>query len=485
MFGAWGKSNNMIRYVSFAAVLTVILVLVLGRCQQDTTASIEAMNATYQAVTAISQVKQQINMHYYDHQALPSSNAELRQPEADQFSRRAPLLKRIEVLPEGVLFVQFSAENKGVPVEVVYTPSLDGRYRLTWECRSYNLTQPLRQSLLEHCSDADRPFDRDHLARQEALAQSTDNYLDQITAEQREKDTPKAESFDCTPFQEAANDFLHITAEHVEYWTLEPLQRSFHFPRPTGSHATAFRAVNGYAYLYQGDRLAQFSADHPDGELSKVNLLQPHRFRRQQELLLADSGVGITRIDLCKPTPAVKDTYLLQLGAYNQIQDFILDNGLVYLTAQEANRGNSNSALQLVSLRSNRPLGFLKLEGSSRGIVVEGRIAYVANGTRGIAIVDVFDPTIPRLLRQVATMDFASDLVLKGQYLLVADRLAGLRVYQLVGDSIVEVQSIPTEAAAIQLTPLSDQYIGVSFKNGTTALYQWQDNKVVPVALNY
>ena len=116
---------------------------------------------------------------------------------------------------------------------------------------------------------------------------------------------------------------------------------------------------------------------------------------------------------------------------------------------------------------------------------MEGRIAYVANGTRGIAIIDVFDPTIPRLLRQVATMDFASDMLLKGQYLLVADRLAGLRVYQLVGDSIVEVQSIPTEAAAIQLTSLSDQYIGVSFKNGTTALYQWPDNKVVPVALNY
>ncbi|MBA55435.1 MAG: hypothetical protein CMK89_13350 [Pseudomonadales bacterium] len=474
----------MIRYVSSAVILTVIMVVLLGRCQFGS-ASIEAMSAAYNAVSSISHVKQQISMYYYDNQTLPASNIELRQPEPEQFGRRAPLLKRIEVLPGGILFAQFTAENKGIPVELVFTPSEDGKYRLNWECRSYNLTQALREALVENCSDSESPFDREYFARQEQLARSTDTYLEQVTAAQREKDTPPIETIDCAPFQEARNDFLHITADRVEYWSLKAApQRQYSFPRPDSSLSTANRAVNGAAYLYLGDRLTRFDADHPAGQPSQVNLLQPHRIRRQQEILLADSGVGITRIDLCKPLPVIKDTYLLELGAYNQIQDFILDNGLIYLTAQETHRTQSNSALQLVSLRSNRPLGFLRLEGNSRGIAVAGRIAYVANGAQGIAVVDVFDPTIPRLLKRFSTMDFASDLIMKGEHLLVADRLAGLRVYRVAEESITEIQSLPTEAAAIQLQPLTDNYIGVSFKNGTTALYQWLNNKVVPVALS-
>ena len=473
----------MIRFVSSAVILTIIAVVLLGRCHYDN-ASVNAMASAYSAAASVSHVKQQIATYYYDHQKLPDSNVELRQPEPEQFGRRAALLKRVEVLPGGILYAQFTAENKGVPVEVVYTPSRDGKYRLTWECASYNVTQGIREALMDNCADMASPFDRESLARQQAISRSADSYLEQVTAAQREKEVPKPKTVDCTPFQQAANDFLHITAEKVGYWRLEPTPKPlFSFPRPDDSPATAYRALNGNAYLYFNNRLTQFNEDHPEGQPSRVNLLQPHRLHREKSMLLADSGVGITRIDLCQSLPKVKDTYLLELGAYNQIQDFLIDNGLVYLTALEGNRAQTHSALQLVSLRSNRPLGFLKLEGISRGIAVSGRIAYVANGAHGISIVDVFDPSIPRLLKRVSTMDFASDLLLKDDYLVVADRLAGLKVYKQVDDSIVETQSIPTDAAAIQLQALSDRYIGVSFKNGSSALYQWQNNKVIPVEL--
>ncbi len=474
----------MLRYISSAVILTILMVIFLGRCHYSNM-TVGVMGPAYDAASSIGYVKQQIDRYYYDHQKLPTSNAELRQPAPTQFSRRSPLLKAVEVLPGGILFARFTAENKGRNVELVYTPSRDGKYRLNWTCTSYNLTQPLRDALADSCSDSDTPFDRERFAREEALARSADEYLEQVTSTQRQKTAPEPETFDCGALEESADDFLQISADTVTYWSLKSTPKArFSFPRPDDSRATTHWALNGHGYLYHGNRLALFDAQTPAGKPSRVNLLQPNRFRRQGDLLLADSGVGITRIDLCQPVPQVKDTYLMELGAYNQIQDFTLHNGLAYLTALEANRARSGSALQIVSLRSNRPLGFLKLEGKSRGIALSGRTAYVANGARGISIVDVFDPTIPRLLQRVSTMDFASDLMVRGDYLLVADRLAGLRLYQRVGDTVVEIQSVSTEEAAIQLRALSDDYIGVSFKDGSSGLYRWQNNKVSPVALN-
>ncbi|RLU00680.1 hypothetical protein [Ketobacter sp.] len=474
----------MLRFVSSAVILTVLLVVFVGRCHYNTV-SVGALGSVYDAVSTVAHVKQLIDRYYYDHQQLPGSNLELRQPDPLQFGRRAALLKQVEVLPGGILYAVFTAENKERNVELVFTPETDGKYRLKWQCTSYNLTEALREALLTPCADSDAPFDREHFARQEAIARSADTYLEQVTAAQRQITPTQVETVDCSPLQTAADDFLHITADQLSYWTLSPQpELQYQLPRPEGSPATAYWAVRGKLYLYQGSRLAQFDADRPAGISSRVNLLQPHRFRRQGELLLADSGIGITRIDLCPPQPKIRDNYLLELGAYNQIRDFILDNGLVYLTAQEAQRTDASAALQVVSLRSNRPLGFLKLEGQGGGIALSGRRAFVANGSHGIALVDVFDPTIPRLLKRVATMDFASDLLLHEQHLLVADRLAGLRVYRLTEDSLVETQVLTTDGAAIQLQEFDHSYVGVRFKDGTSALYQWQDNKVTPVALH-
>lgn len=475
----------MVRYVSSALILTVVLVVLLGRCHYSNM-TVGMMGPAHNAVARIGDLKHAIDMHYYDHHQLPDSNLELRKPEPDQYGKQAALLQRLEVLPGGILYAQFAAENKGIPVELVYTPSTAGRHRLNWTCSSYNLTQALRDALWEPCGDAAAAFDREQALRPQELAQSADDYLQRVTAIQREKisNTPR-EPMDCSALQQAGNDFLHITARRIEYWSLQDdRQRRFALDRPQDNSSPAHWALNGNAYLYRNNRLQVFNADHPAGLLTPIHLLQPYRIRRDGSLLLANTGVGVTRIDLCRPEPAIKDTYLLELGAYHQIQDFVPANNLIYLTAQEPNRGLSHSALQIVSLRSNRPVGFLKLEGQSRGIAIAGRHIYVANGARGIAILDGFDPTMPRLQSRIATQDFASDLLLQGDYLLLADRLAGLKVYYRDGDSLALAQALPTAQAAIQIKRLTERYFAVSFKNGTTALYQWQDNKAAPIELS-
>ena len=475
----------MVRYVSSALILTVLMVVFLGRCHYSNM-SVGMMGPAYNAVSRVSDLKHTIDMHYYEHNTLPASNLELRKPEPDQYGKQAALLQHLEVLPGGILYVQFTAENKGIPVELVYKPTIESSYRLNWTCSSYNLTQALRDALWEPCGDAPAAFDREQAIRPQELEKSADDYLAQVTAAQRQKHVKAPqETIDCEALQLAGNDYLHINPDHIEYWSLQTQpERRFRFERPENNAPAAHWGLYDSAYVYRESRLWTYNADHPQGVATTINLLNPYRLYRDQDLLIANTGVGLTRIDLCQPQAKVKDTYLLELGAYSQIQDFVMVNNLIYLTALEPNRGQAHSALQIVSLRSNRPLGFLKLEGQSRGLAVVGRRIYVANGTRGIAILDGFDPSMPRLLSRIATMDFASDLMLHNDYLVLADRLAGLKIYYLDGDSLALTQTLPTDQAAIQVKRLSERYFSVSFKNGTTALYQWQNNKVVPVALS-
>lgn len=475
----------MNRILSLGVILTILLALLLARCHYSNQTTTTLMTS-YEATSNIAFFRSQINQYYYSYEELPNSNADLRQPAPEEFARKSTLLQRIEVMPGGKLLVQFT-DHDNQPSQVIYTPILDG-YRLTWSCSAFNLPQNLRQALPELCLESTAAYDRDAVVQQQEekqeQQQETQSYIEQISSAQREKAEP-VQSVDCSAVQSGSDDFLQISADTVEYWSLaEAPRKLYEFARPALGHETAHWATAGQAYLYVDNRLQVYDAEHPEGIATQVNLMSPSRFRRSENLLMANSGIGLSRINLCPPAPVVKDNYLLQLGAFSQIQDFILRDNLVFLTALEANRPRTYSALQVVSMRSNRAVGFLKLEGSSGGIVLQERIAYIANGSRGITLVDVFDPSLPRLLKQVAVRDFASDVALFDGYLVVADRLAGLKVFKPEAESLALIQEIPTPEAAIQIKPLARNYFAVAFKNGTSRLFQWHNYKVESVALS-
>ena len=71
----------------------------------------------------------------------------------------------------------------------------------------------------------------------------------------------------------------------------------------------------------------------------------------------------------------------------------------------------------------------------------------------------------------------SSDLSRHGQFTYTHDWASEV-------DSLALAQALPTAQAAIQIKRLTERYFAVSFKNGTTALYQWQDNKAAPVELS-
>ena len=66
-----------------------------------------------------------------------------------------------------------------------------------------------------------------------------------------------------------------------------------------------------------------------------------------------------------------------------------------------------------------------------RKIVVVDGYAYLASGKQGLDVVDVSDPTAPRLVSRYDTPGEALDLAIQWPYLLLADGDGGLRVFDM------------------------------------------------------
>lgn len=91
-------------------------------------------------------------------------------------------------------------------------------------------------------------------------------------------------------------------------------------------------------------------------------------------------------------------------------------------------------------------------EGSARGIHIEGNIAYVADGTRGVQIFDISNPLAPSLLYTYDTEGFTYQVQVEGNYAYLADWEAGLKVLDV---------SFPDSPALVGVVLTDDAHLGI------------------------
>ncbi len=70
--------------------------------------------------------------------------------------------------------------------------------------------------------------------------------------------------------------------------------------------------------------------------------------------------------------------------------------------------------------------GSVDTPGIPGGVAVSGTLAYVADNTSGLQVVDVSNPTAPVILGSVVTPGFARDVAISGTLAYVADLGSGL-----------------------------------------------------------
>ena len=95
--------------------------------------------------------------------------------------------------------------------------------------------------------------------------------------------------------------------------------------------------------------------------------------------------------------------------------------------------GNNFEATPRVALYRGGPdiVGSADAQSSAEGVQVSGNYAYVADGSAGLQVIDITDPTNPTVVGSADTSSYANGVHVSGNYAYVADTTSGLQVVDI------------------------------------------------------
>ncbi|MGY8863955.1 MAG: LVIVD repeat-containing protein, partial [Pseudomonadales bacterium] len=133
----------------------------------------------------------------------------------------------------------------------------------------------------------------------------------------------------------------------------------------------------------------------------------------------------------------------LETGSTDVVVDYTTGNGtstLIFNYTVAA--GHNSSDLDFVGtgslgLKAGNPGTpvYMDTDGNAYGITISGNYAYVADNVRGLAIIDISDPTNPGTPVREPTDGNAYGVVVSGNYAYVADRAYGLAIINISSPS--------------------------------------------------
>ena len=147
---------------------------------------------------------------------------------------------------------------------------------------------------------------------------------------------------------------------------------------------------------------------------------------------VADSELGWQTIDISDPTGPVEIEHApYQFSAYGVTTSGNGDDARVYLSA-------GVEGLQLFETSPTmRLIGSYDTPGFSMQTAVDGNFAYIADGTGGLRLVDVSDPSQPQEVASFDTAGSAVEVVLDNGKIYIADGEGGLLIFELVKPKIL------------------------------------------------
>jgi hypothetical protein len=158
---------------------------------------------------------------------------------------------------------------------------------------------------------------------------------------------------------------------------------------------------------------------------------------------LVDTQRGITAIDISDPQqPRIAGNWVPQAGYPIQFSDIDADGQFVYGVT-----GIPFPEIFVVELKEGAQLvrvGSTALPATGQRVIVREKIAYVAAGPAGVAIIDATNPAAPLLTGRIAIPGFAKEVIFAGERLLVAASDGGLVVLE---------QTSASDSGSSQRTP--------------------------------
>ncbi|MAF27173.1 MAG: hypothetical protein CME07_04840 [Gemmatimonadetes bacterium] len=114
--------------------------------------------------------------------------------------------------------------------------------------------------------------------------------------------------------------------------------------------------------------------------------------------------------------------------------------GMLSLAGEHAWVADGVGGVRVVRVRASRiepvPVGFWRSYGTSRGVAVEGDLAFLAIEGWGMKILDISEPSRPRLIGELITPGSTLDVAVSGTLVAVADGPEGLSLVDVTDPSV-------------------------------------------------
>jgi len=207
--------------------------------------------------------------------------------------------------------------------------------------------------------------------------------------------------------------------------------------------AIAYGYYEGYAYVAAGDNgLVILDIKNPEEpEVVYVQDTEGYAknvaigggyFINQFYAYVADDDNGLVIVDVSNPTAP---EYLATYPIDDYANDVAVSGKYAYLTY--TNRDllppYRSHGLEIVNISSRAVPTFAgrcetNTEGAAFSVTLKGNYAYIADGSDGLMIANVTDPTAPTLEENYDTDGYAEDVAVKGNYAYIADGSDGLTI---------------------------------------------------------
>lgn len=192
------------------------------------------------------------------------------------------------------------------------------------------------------------------------------------------------------------------------------------------SHAVTH--YQNHVFFGSGAMLQVANVDNPDEPVVVGNVEVPDLINglwaAKDVVFAAADDAGLRIIDVSWP-PRPREVGFLET------EDSAIDVTVVEDRAYVVTR-NLLLIVDITDLEHPVEVGRCRLGGSLRAVAVRGAFAYVAGGSSGLHIVDVWVPDKPEIITSLELEDgYAMGLALRGRYVYVAALSGGLRVVDI------------------------------------------------------
>lgn len=156
----------------------------------------------------------------------------------------------------------------------------------------------------------------------------------------------------------------------------------------------------------------------------------------QDHYLYRDNGYNLEIFDISNPLQPLKQSGLFT--EYNHVRDAVYENGLLYCAVEK-------EGLWIIDVQDkNNPvvldrvqLGDTFMRFARRLAKKENRV-YIANGSGGLAVVDVTNPEDAKPLNGITELEHVEDVHIKGDRLFFSDKVEGVYAANIVNRDTLE-----------------------------------------------